>query len=329
MLPVDSEVADAAHLRRTTPWSSRPPVDLVMPPRTPAPRDHPARPAASRSRPRRRPRACRRSSPCFSAQPGVRRRAAPRPGRRRAVVRDRRSASSATCRASASTRPRRRCVWEAWDGDRLGRLRGRERRHRRPQPGRRRRRPRAAQPHRVGRRRPAGRVAAVPGGARRSRATRSTAPAPPSPRPSAFTLGGTVQAVHAETVAGEVLGLSEGVPGQVFRLGRGPVVVGRASRSRSRWPPARAGSAWQRGRLVRGLRRREPGLPRRPGDRRHQLRPGGPRARRHAAVLRRRTAQGRAAAGAALPRRRRTRRQRVGRRDPGAAVHRSRRSTGW
>ena len=40
----------------------------------------------------------------------------------------------------------------------------------------------------------------------------------------AFTVGGTVPAVHAETVAAEVLGLSEGVPGQVFRLSRGPVV---------------------------------------------------------------------------------------------------------
>lgn len=41
---------------------------------------------------------------------------------------------------------------------------------------------------------------------------------------SAFTLGGTTQAVHAESVSSEVLGLSEGVPGQVFRLTRGPVV---------------------------------------------------------------------------------------------------------
>jgi len=41
---------------------------------------------------------------------------------------------------------------------------------------------------------------------------------------SAFTIGGTVEAVHAETIDDEVLGLSEGVPGQVFRLARGPVV---------------------------------------------------------------------------------------------------------
>ncbi len=42
---------------------------------------------------------------------------------------------------------------------------------------------------------------------------------------SAFTIGGTVSAVHAETVVDEVLGLSEGVPGQTFRLTRGPVVA--------------------------------------------------------------------------------------------------------
>ncbi|WP_435768415.1 putative baseplate assembly protein [Nocardioides sp. SYSU DS0651] len=42
---------------------------------------------------------------------------------------------------------------------------------------------------------------------------------------SAYTIGGTVPAVHAETVTDEVLGLSEGVPGQVFPLGRGPVVA--------------------------------------------------------------------------------------------------------
>lgn len=41
---------------------------------------------------------------------------------------------------------------------------------------------------------------------------------------SAYTIGGTVTAVHAETVTDEVLGLSEGVPGQVFRLHRGPLV---------------------------------------------------------------------------------------------------------
>ncbi len=43
---------------------------------------------------------------------------------------------------------------------------------------------------------------------------------------TAFTVGATVAAEHAETVADEVLGQAEGVPGQVFRLARAPVVPG-------------------------------------------------------------------------------------------------------
>jgi predicted phage baseplate assembly protein len=41
----------------------------------------------------------------------------------------------------------------------------------------------------------------------------------------AATIGGTVPAVHAEVVRGEVAGTSEGVPAQRFPLGRRPVVV--------------------------------------------------------------------------------------------------------
>ncbi|GIG90614.1 putative baseplate assembly protein [Plantactinospora endophytica] len=41
---------------------------------------------------------------------------------------------------------------------------------------------------------------------------------------SAFTIGGTVAALHAETVVGEFLGESEGVPGQRFRVLRPPVI---------------------------------------------------------------------------------------------------------
>jgi predicted phage baseplate assembly protein len=44
---------------------------------------------------------------------------------------------------------------------------------------------------------------------------------------SAFTVGGTIGAVHAESVHDEILGLSEGVAGQRFRLARGPVLGGR------------------------------------------------------------------------------------------------------
>ncbi|WP_381793264.1 putative baseplate assembly protein [Streptomyces niveus] len=43
---------------------------------------------------------------------------------------------------------------------------------------------------------------------------------------TAFTIGATVPAEHAETVTDEVLGQAEGVPGQVFRLARPPVVPG-------------------------------------------------------------------------------------------------------
>ena len=45
-------------------------------------------------------------------------------------------------------------------------------------------------------------------------------------RIAAFTIGGTIPAAHQETVRDEVLGLSGGVPGQRFRLARGPVLTG-------------------------------------------------------------------------------------------------------
>lgn len=43
---------------------------------------------------------------------------------------------------------------------------------------------------------------------------------------TAFTIGGTVEAAHAETVEEELLGLSEGVAGQEFHVARPPVVQG-------------------------------------------------------------------------------------------------------
>jgi predicted phage baseplate assembly protein len=43
---------------------------------------------------------------------------------------------------------------------------------------------------------------------------------------SASTIGGTTEAVHAELVPDEILGLSEGVPGQRFQVRRTPVVPG-------------------------------------------------------------------------------------------------------
>ena len=43
---------------------------------------------------------------------------------------------------------------------------------------------------------------------------------------SACTVGGTTEVVHAEVVRDEVIGASEGVPGQIFTLARGPVLGG-------------------------------------------------------------------------------------------------------
>jgi predicted phage baseplate assembly protein len=45
---------------------------------------------------------------------------------------------------------------------------------------------------------------------------------------AAVTIGGDAEAVHAETIDNEIIGLSEGVPGQRFRLQRTPVVPGDA-----------------------------------------------------------------------------------------------------
>lgn len=42
----------------------------------------------------------------------------------------------------------------------------------------------------------------------------------------AFTIGGTAPAVHAERVGEQLLGISEGVPGQSFALDRAPVIAG-------------------------------------------------------------------------------------------------------
>jgi predicted phage baseplate assembly protein len=46
---------------------------------------------------------------------------------------------------------------------------------------------------------------------------------------SAFTIGGTTPAVHAEDVNNEILGESEGVPGQRMQLANPPVVIGEPS----------------------------------------------------------------------------------------------------
>ncbi|MEH1016916.1 putative baseplate assembly protein [Micromonospora sp. CPCC 206060] len=45
-------------------------------------------------------------------------------------------------------------------------------------------------------------------------------------RAAADTIGGTVAACHAELIAGETLGIAEGVPGQRFTVQRAPIVAG-------------------------------------------------------------------------------------------------------
>jgi predicted phage baseplate assembly protein len=83
---------------------------------------------------------------------------------------------------------------------------------------------------------PATHAASVSGGQRAGwLRCQVTEPAPDQPfyqasprllRASAATTGGTVPATHADQVRDEVLGLSEGVPGQRFTLQRRPVVAG-------------------------------------------------------------------------------------------------------
>ncbi|MFI5761822.1 putative baseplate assembly protein [Streptomyces sp. NPDC051563] len=82
---------------------------------------------------------------------------------------------------------------------------------------------------------PAGHVASVIGGTRagwlRCRVTEAEEGQPfysesPTVREAAvFTVGGTMPAEHAETVTDVPLGVSEGVAGQTFRLGRPPVLL--------------------------------------------------------------------------------------------------------
>jgi predicted phage baseplate assembly protein len=86
---------------------------------------------------------------------------------------------------------------------------------------------------------PGGHTASVIGGERagwlRARVTDPAEGQPPySASPviealTACTVGGTCGAIHAEIVSGELLGESEGVPGQQFALARRPVLAGAAA----------------------------------------------------------------------------------------------------
>lgn len=71
------------------------------------------------------------------------------------------------------------------------------------------------------------------------------------------TIGGTVTAVHAELIVDEVLGLSEGVSGQCFRLERTPVVPGEEPIV----VEVAAGAGWQRWHQVDSFADSGPGDP--------------------------------------------------------------------
>ncbi len=123
-------------------------------------------------------------------------------------------------------------------------------------------------------------------------------------RCDADVVGGTATAVHAETIEGELLGLSEGVPAQRFETDRNPIVPGRRP-ARARDRRARGLAGVERGRPLRRLRAlRRPLRPRcRRG--RGRARAGGARARRHAHPARLGPAEGLDAAAALVPHRRR------------------------
>jgi predicted phage baseplate assembly protein len=70
---------------------------------------------------------------------------------------------------------------------------------------------------------------------------------------AASTIGGTVPAVHAEAVEGEVIGVSEGVPGQRFPLARRPLVAGD-----DLVVEVAGGGGWQEWRQVRSFARSGP-----------------------------------------------------------------------
>ncbi|MFE9454134.1 putative baseplate assembly protein [Streptomyces sp. NPDC006739] len=111
---------------------------------------------------------------------------------------------------------------------------------------------------------PAGHTASVIGGTRagwlRCRVTKAEPGQPfysesPTVREAAvFTVGGTMSVEHAETVTDVLLGISEGVAGQTFRLGRPPVLLDGE-------PPAvevSSAEGWQRWEVVEHFGRSGP-----------------------------------------------------------------------
>ena len=118
---------------------------------------------------------------------------------------------------------------------------------RRAQPGRRRRDPRPEHARRLGDRSSAGRLGPRPGARSRARASRRTRASPQDRRRCrASRRRGTADAVNAEIVTNEVVGVSEGVPG--------PAVPAQAGTGRTRPGRGRStcavGEGWQEWRAV-------------------------------------------------------------------------------
>ena len=151
-------------------------------------------------------------------------------------------------------------------------------------------------------------------------------------RLDAATVGGTVGAVHGEDVHDELVGVSEGVPGQRFGLLRRPVVASERPMVVEVAGPGRLGAV-AAGPGVRRERTGRPPLAPQRQRRRHLLRAGGAHGRRLVAPVRRRPAGRGPHPRAPLPDRRRPQRQRRRPRDRhaevGRAVHRAHRQPPW
>ena len=203
---------------------------------------------------------------------GVRRRAAARPGRGRAVVRDR-----PAVRVPGRRRRRRSAPTRRWHGRRGTARAGSAARSSRDGTGGLNRAgdvvvhvPAAIAASVLGGRAPAGCVA---GWCWPIEHHPYYSASPAITAAAAFTVGGTVPAVHAETSPTRCSGCPRACPARGSGSTAGLWSL-TAHRSRSRSPPAPAGSV-AGGRGLRRERRREPGLPPRPGDRRRRVRTGG------------------------------------------------------
>ena len=208
------------------------------------------------------------TSTCFNDGARGRRRALRRAVRGGPLVRGRPPLQLPTSRASASTPTNPPLAWEAWDGERLGALRGRLRRDRRPQPRRRRRPPRpeghaASLDHGA-----AGRLAPLPASRSRRGASPPTAPRRRSRAVSAITIGGTVGGRATPSSSATRYSALRGRPRPAVRARARPrSSVAMSPRARGLESAERLGGVGPRSPTSPAAARR-PALPARPGRRR-------------------------------------------------------------